>query len=540
MTFEMPGVEVGSIIEYYYQLGYDRFQSAPEWQVQQKYFVHKAHYLMMPAEQFLPSHNLGGGSGGITNNAILGTYGETMTDIRSSDILPPGKDVQQNSAGNYFVDLTDIPPIPDEKFAPPLSAQIYQVNFFYTFAPDPKDFWQAEMKHWIQDVNQYTEPTATIKSTVAELTEGLKTPLDKAKRLYALVESFNNLDFQKNGTPFIAGDRIPRGSVEGALIHKSGNSEELALLYLALARAAGLDARPERITSRTLGTFSALRQDTSQLDAVVIGLEIDGKEIVVDPGQKMAPFQTLHWSHAGAGGVAMGANGKVEIVITPLQVNTDNRIIRAGTLTVSPHGAISGTLEVGFIGQDALSLRQLALRTDANTVKEQLEKTIAAEVPDGIQARIDRITALDDPNSTLVVVVPVTGSLADHASGHLVLPRLFFDTKETNPFPTDNSRILPIDMHYPAQETEKITYDFPPGYALDGAPQNASMKWETNAAYQLVSKSDANSITTARLLARGFTQLDASDYGKLRDFYDKVATNDRQQVVLVAAQASGK
>jgi len=303
MTFTLPGAEVGSIIEYRYQVRYDRFQSAPEWQVQQPYFVHKAHYVFIPAEQFAPNRNLGGSSGGVSDASIIGAHGEVMTDVRSADVLPPGKVVKQDGLGNWFVDLTDIPAIPHELYAPPMAAQIYQVDFFYTFTPDAKEFWQKEMALWMKDINDYTAPTSLIKSTAEEATAGATSPLDKAKRLYALVEKLENRDFAGNGSPFVATDFVPRGSVEGVLEKKSGNGEELALLYLSLARAAGLDARPERITSRNRSAFNAQMQDTSQLDAVVIGLTIDGKEVVVDPGQKMAPFSTLHWAHAGAGGL---------------------------------------------------------------------------------------------------------------------------------------------------------------------------------------------------------------------------------------------
>ena len=540
MTFNMPSVEVGSIIEYRYQIRYDRFQSAPEWQVQQPYFVHHAHYLFMPADQFLPSHTMGGTTSGVSNSAILGDHGRIMTDIRSVNVLPAGAGVKVDGQGYYYVDLTDIPAIPDEKFAPPMRGQIYQVNFFYTDTPDAKDFWQTEMQAWIKDVNLYTMPTSLIKSTVAELTDGLTSPADKAKKLYAAVAKFENFDFSGNAVAFSGTSRIPTGSVENVLERKAGNGLELTLLYLSMARAAGLEARPERIASRNIRTFSPQFMDTSQLDSLIIGVTIDGKEVHLDPGQKMAPFATLQWSHAGAGGVALASNGKVEVFITPLQLYTDNKTVRIGTLTVSPQGTVSGTIKVGFNGQDALLWRQMAVRTDANRVKEQMERMIAAEVPDGIQAHIDRLMALDDPDKQLVAVVPVTGSLADHTGSHLVLPRLFFETKETNPFPTDTSRALPVDMHYPAQDQEQITYDFPPGFTLDGAPQDASMKFEDNAAYALHSKADANSIVTLRTLSRGFTLLDATEYGKLRDFYDKVATSDRQQVVLATAQASGK
>jgi hypothetical protein len=494
----------------------------------------------MPADQFLPSHTMGGTTSGVSNSAILGDHGRIMTDIRSVNILPPGDAVKVDGQGYYYVDLNDIPAIPVEKYSPPLRGQIYQVNFFYTDTPNDKDFWQTEMQAWMKDVNQYTEPTSFIKSTVAELTDGLTSPADKAKKLYAAVEKFDNFDFSGNAVAFSGTSRIPTGSVEKVLERKAGNGLELTLLYLSMARAAGLEARPKRIASRNIRTFSPEFMDTSQLDSLIIGVTIDGKEINLDPGQKMAPFETLQWSHSGAGGVALTPNGKVEVFITPLQVYTDNKTVRIGTLTVSPQGAVSGTLKVGFSGQDALLWRQMALRTDSNTVKGQMERVLASEVPDGIQAHIDRIVSLDDPDKQLVAVVPVTGSLADHTGNHLVLPRLFFETKETNPFPTDTSRVLPIDMHYPTQDQEQITYDFPPGFTLDGVPQDASMKWEDNAAYALHSKADANSIVTLRTLSRGFTLLEAADYSKLRDFYSKVATSDRQQVVLATVQASGK
>jgi len=539
-TFTLPGVTVGSVIEYRYQVRYDRFNSAPDWQIQQPYFVHAAHFTFTPARQFLPDRNIGGSAGGMSNSAILGDHGEIMTDVRASDVLPPGKAVKQDGLGNWFVDLTDIPAIPNEKFAPPMRAQIYQVNFFYTFTPDAKDFWQKEMSLWTKDVDQYTAPTSAIRSAAEEAVDGVKDPLERAKKLYALVSKLENTDYTKNSPQFVATNYVPRGSVETVLENKAGNTEQIALLYLALARAVGLPARALRVASRNFRTFNAQFQDASQLDTVLVGVTIDGKEIDLDPGEKMAPFQTLHWAHTGAGGLAMGGGGKVETVITPLQLNTDNTTVRVGKVAVAPDGSVSGSLKVGFVGQEALALRQLAIRMSPDAVQKRLEQLIESQVPNGVSAHIDHLSGLDDPDKQLVAVVPVTGSLADHAGKNIVLPRLFFDTKETDPFPADNARTLPVDMHYPAQEQEQITYVFPAGYGLEGTPADATWKWDEYAAYQMRSKADASSITTARILARGFTLLDAAEYGKLREFYDKVATTDRQELVLTAGHSSGQ
>ena len=535
MTFNLPSVEVGSILEYRYQVRYDRFLSAPEWQIQQPYFVHKAHYLYTPAEQFLPERTKGAG---MSSSQIKGGHDDIMTDVRAANVLPPGKALKQDAMGRWAIDLNDIPPIPDEPFAPALAAQIYQINFYYIYTPDEKTYWQKEMQYWTKDLNRYTAPTGSIQSTAAGAVSASDTPLDKAKKLYALVQKLENTDVPRGEGSVPGEGSIPRGSVETVLQNKRGDGNQIAFLYLALARSAGLDVRAERIASRNRRIFSPQFLSTNQLDAVLIGVSIDGKEILVDPGTRMAPFRTLHWPHAGAGGVAMGSGGKVEVVITPLQLNTDNIVTRVGSLNLSQQGGVSGSLKVGFTGQIALQLRQLALRSGINAAKEQVDRMLASQVPGGIEAHVDHFANLDDSGKQLVAVVPVTGSLGTRTGSRLILPRLFFESREVNPFPSLESRTLPVDMHYAAQEEEQITYVFPSGYTLEGKSEDSTMKWEDNAAYQLKSKTAANSITSARILARGFTFLDAKDYNPLRDFYQKIVVADQQQVVLTTAQVS--
>jgi transglutaminase-like putative cysteine protease len=271
----------------------------------------------------------------------MGPHESILTDIRSTTILPPGRAITQDAMGRYILDLTDIPPIPQEPFSPPLDEKIYQVDFYYTYTLVQKDYWQKEMQFWIKDLDRYLGSSSTIKTTVSEICSPSDSPLDKAKKLYALVQKFDNVDFSRSAPPPSAGDTIPDGHVESVLTKKNGTSTEMALLYLALLRAADVNARPERIASRDRHVFSPQILSTTQLDAVVIAVNIDGKETLIDPGEKMAPFQTLHWSHTGAGGVALDASGKVEIVVTPLSPYTDNQVVRVGKIDLTPQGQAS-------------------------------------------------------------------------------------------------------------------------------------------------------------------------------------------------------
>jgi Transglutaminase-like superfamily len=533
-TFTLPDVTPGSILEYRYQVRYDRFQSAPEWQIQQPYFVHKAHYAYTPASAFLPNDVSGTG---ISNLALKDRHDEVLTDVRLASVLPAGKSVTKDAAGHYLLDLTDIPAIPQEPFAPPMKERAYQINFYYTYTPVETEYWQKEMQFWTKDLNRYIASSGIVKNSVAEMLSGSDSALDKAKKLYAVVQKLDNTDFSGDESQVNADGSVPHGKVDTVFENKKGNGNQIAFLYLAMARAAGLNARPERIVSRNRAIFSPQFLSTRQLDSVVIALTIDGKEIVLDPGEKFAPFQTLHWSHAGAGGVAMTGNGKVETIITPLALPADNKTIRVGTLAITPEGNVSGSLKVGFVGQEALYWRQQTLRTSADQVKAQLEAMLQQQVPDGIKAHVDHIAGQEYTSTQFVAVVQITGAFTGRSGAKLTLPRLFFDSKEKDPFPAGASRSLPVDMHYPAEEQEQITYTIPAGFTLEKAPEDVKLSWENNAAYQLRSKAEGNSVVSARLLARGFTLLEASDYAKLTDFYGKVAAADQQQLVLVSQAA---
>ncbi|MGA2217447.1 MAG: DUF3857 domain-containing protein [Terracidiphilus sp.] len=538
VTINLPSVEVGSILEYRYQLRIDnRFVATPpSWQVQQPYPVRKAHYLFIPNHIFAPTT----GGAGVGGGYMVDGHGQPLSDLLATPHLTQPKLLVHDALGRYSLDISDVPPIPREAYSPPLQDQIMQVNFYYSPSFVQKEYWQKEMQYWNKDVHSYTAETGAIKQAANEVASASDSPLDKAKKLYDLVQKLDNTDYsQKTAFTFFSGS-LPAGNVDAVLDKKSGNSDQVALLYLALAHAAGLNARADRISSRDRRTFAADFLNSDQLDAIVIELNIDGKPIFVDPGEKMAPFQTLAWAHSGAGGVAIGAGDKVESVVTPLPLNTDNSVFHVGKLTINPDGTVSGALKVAFTGQEALHWRQLSLREDLTNVTHRMERTIAETVPDGIQIHVDRIANLDDPSKQLIAVVTATGPLAQHAGTHLLLPRLFFDTKESDPFPSEESRSLPIDMHYPEQEQEQVTYLLPAGYTVEGAPPDASLKWEENYAYQLRSKVDPTSITTARILARGFTVLDAKDYGALRDFYEKVVVSDHQQIALTAPKTGGQ
>ena len=165
-------------------------------------------------------------------------------------------------------------------------------------------------------------------------------------------------------------------------IQKSGGSDELALLYVAMARAAGLQVVPMQVVNRDRAIFDPDYLRLGQLDDYIAVVTIGGKELYLDPGQKMCPFGLLHWKHTYAGGLRVSGKGAV-IATTPGNMYTQNSVQRIADLTVGPDGSGSGTLRIVMNGQEALHWRQTAIRDDEDEVKKRFNEKMRESCPTG-------------------------------------------------------------------------------------------------------------------------------------------------------------
>ncbi len=532
MVFTLPSAEVGCIFEYRYQIRYDDHQfSSPTWEMQREFFVHKSHYAFTPFKAFLK------GVENQTRRTLIDEHGNAVNSLIWWTQLPPGGKVATDAYGRFSIDLTDIPAIPREDYMPPINSFLYQVHFYYKSAFDSGDFWVSEAKRWSKEADHFAEPTKSIKEAVAGLVTPSDSELDKAKKLYKAVQGLDNTDFSRQkGKAELKqlGIRAAKRA-EDTWAQKSGSSQDIALLYLAMLRAAGLTAYDMRVVDRQRAIFEPGYLYFNQLDDDLVILSTGGKEIVLDPGEKMCPFQTIHWRHSGAGGIRESADGRAATQ-TPYQPYTANTITRVGDVTLDQHGSITGNFRFIMTGQEALRWRQLALRYDEDEVKKIFDRTLQAIVPEGVEAHIDHFLALDDADSNLIAMVKAQGVLGSATSKRLLLPGYFFESRNHRPFVDREQRIEPIDMHFGERVVDQVSYHLPSGLTIEGAPEDGKIPWTDQASLITKVVTEPGKITIARSLARGFTFLKPEQYQDLRGFYQKVAATDQQELVLAVGQ----
>lgn len=307
-----------------------------------------------------------------------------------------------------------------------------------------------------------------------------------------------------------------------------------------MLKAAGLKAYPMLVVNRDRGIFNPDYLDFDQFDDVVDVLSTaDGKEVVLDPGEKMCPFQMVSWKHSGAGGIRETASG-VGPWATPLLAYSANVVVRHADLTVSADGSVDGKLQFAMAGQEALHWRQEALRVDEESLKKDFDEWLTTQLPAGVQAHVTRFTKLDDETGDLGAFATVSGVPGTATSKRLLLPASFFAHSDDQGFIAQPDRQLPVDMHYAAVFKDGVTFHLPAGFALETAPPAASVPWTGYAVYQMKSAPSGNDLTVSRTLARAFTLLQPDEYNPMRDFYQKVQAADQQQIVLSNAAAAQK
>lgn len=533
-VFNLPSVEVGSILEYRYEVHYeDRFVSSPYWRIQQPYFVHHAHYVFKPLAIYAKSVKSGG-----TEDYAIDSNGNVASFLLWTALLPPGVAVKPDNFGQYLVDVADVPPVPSEEWMPPIRNLLYKVSFYYTASTDSAAFWQDEARRWSKQVDQFADPSKSIREAVSTLIAPGDSDLDKARKLYKAVQALDNTDFSRKKTKaeLKQFDLKTARNAEDIWSQKSGSSNDIALLYLAMLRAAGLTAHAVQVVNRDKGNFDPAFLSREQLDDDLVILSTDGKEITLDPGEKMCPFQTVHWKHSSAVGIRQIQEGRA-IASLPPQMYTGNTLQRTGSLALGEHGIVNGSIRFTMEGQQALRWRQTALENDPDEVNKLFDEWIKPMAPEGIEAHVDRLLALDNPDVPLVAAVNVSGSLGVATSHRLLLPAYFFQTRGSHPFVDQATRIEPVDMQYGDVTTDQITYHLPSGLSVESAPPDAKTPWTGFAVLVEKAKVDPAQVTIARLFSRAFTLLKPEQYQDLHDFYQKVAAADQQQLVLTSTEA---
>jgi transglutaminase-like putative cysteine protease len=522
-VFSLPDVQTGSILEYRYKLRYDdRYYVSPEWDVQQPIYVRKAHFHYVPTDRVVISHI---------------DKGSATSSLAYSQLLPAGAKVAEKN-GEYDLEVQNVPGIPKEEYEPPMQAFAYRVRFYYTSIRTPQEFWNSYGKGWSHDIDKFASPSPAINQAANELTAGATTQDEKLRRLYDAVMKLENTRYtRERSQDENRAEGVKRvKSAADVLVLKRGSPDDLAMLFLALARAAGFHAEAMAVVNRNHALFEQNYLTGDQFDDLIVLVTVDGKERAFDPGDRYAAYGTLGWPHTLAGGIRQHEGHTVLANSSGIGYK-ETFTQRLADLTLAPDGTVTGSATVVCTGQRALYWRQRALEGDQVALKKEFDEQLQPDLPPGLLIETDHFLGLDSEDTNLMARMKVSGSLGTATGKRVFLPLALFSAGANNPF-ASSRREEPIDLHYPFIEHDVVTLHLPPGFQVESVPADAKVDLPQNAVYVFHAKADGQTITFTRDYIMANILFGAADYDKLKGFYDAVGNKDRAQAVLHVAAAT--
>jgi len=514
-SFTLPDVQVGSILEYKYTLRSEYGTLwPPRWTVQSDLFQRKEHFKFVPYA-----------------GTIRMAHGEIGSGLAYTWLLPKGVEVK-NPRDNYELEVANMPAFIEEEHMPPPQQFKYYVRFYYRKVNGPDQFWKEEGKYWNSDVEKFLGKKHGIPEAVAAIVSASDTPEQKVKKIYAYVAGIENLSFKPQRTEQeqkVLGVKDSRG-VEDVLRQKSGDRQEVTLLFVAMVRAADIPAYVMYVSDRSEDVFQKTYLSVDQLDALVAIVQIAGKDVFLDPGTKFCPYGITDWKYTGTQGIRQLPGGGTEIAATPLPDYMKALTKRVARLRLNDQGQVDGTLAIGFFGQEALTRRIEGYRTDDVGRTKILEDEVKSWLPSNAQVTITKPPQWDAVEAPLVAEFSISSPMLMSGGKRVLLPTNIFQFSRPPMFAHPN-RTQPIYFEYPSREVDDVHIQLPNNLQVESLPANQDVKLEY-ALYRASRKQDKNEIDITRDLAIGAFVFGPEEYKSLKSFFDKVKEGDDEQVLL--------
>ncbi|MEN6601456.1 MAG: transglutaminase domain-containing protein [Bryobacteraceae bacterium] len=471
--------------------------------------------------------------------------------------LPPGGEARgtminhspmepQVSGATHTWELHDLPYLEYEDHQPPFSSLTPRLalNYYPAASANPRlrrvDDWRS-VSSWMSEL---TDPAATVTPAIerkaVELTRGASSDLDKVKAIAAFAQKVNYISVQLNVTR--GGGYTPHPA-ESILAKNYGDCKDKSTLTRALLKAAGFDSY---YTLIYWGDRSYVRPEwpsPSPFNHVIVSIRVPasislpsvfehptlGRLLPFDPTASRTPLGDIPEDQQGSNAlIVAGARGAlVKIPQLDPKFNRVENTVEAGFV---PARGLEVHFARRYYGQSATGWRG-ALRDDGEAeVKRRIETRLRTRIGGISLGAVKAADAFDQGRFDLDATFT-----AQHF-GQLMRDRLFIFkpgllAMGSHYAFTTSERKLPIelDAHH---AHDRVVVKLPDGLQLDELPDNAAFETPYGT-YRAQYASKPGEVSFEQWLEVKQVTAPASDYAKVKEFFERVHSGEQASVVLI-------
>lgn len=461
-SFAPPGLEPGDIVEYRYHLARDGRNFMFPFVFESDKPARSVVYRLKPLG--LPVPGLG---------------------LQMLSVNYPKQELKANRQGYYEFTAKNVRSRKEEPFRPPATQILTSVVLYYVVdaIKSPDAFW-ADASHRLSREND--APTKPTKAIIAEA-QGLVSPADTADEKLRKIHDFCRsqiINRHSDASGLTRAERRklkPNASAADTLKTRQGSANEINTLFVALARAAGFDARIALGNDRTQYLFSPNIPVPFAFTRRVAAVNLGERWAYFDPGALYLPAGMLDW-RIGDTSILI-ANEKQKLIQQQPSAPAERSLRRqSATLTIQEDGSLEGDVTLECTGYFEVADKNSLDAATPDQIKKRLQGELEPHLK-GIELSHIRVENANKPLEPLKVSFHLrVPEFAERTGSRLfVQPNVFrrggralFEaaTRETN-----------IIFPHRYRELDEITLTLPEGLDLEAASSPAGFDVSKVGAY---------------------------------------------------------
>lgn len=442
----------------------------------------------------------------------------------------------------YTWTLRNLPFREPEEAAPELwgTGPMLAVNFL----PPPGSSSLPVFKNWSDVSRWHTSISAAqmdispeIAAKVRQLTAGAATEQDKIRALCHYVQKVRYveiaMDLGHNGgvRPHPASD---------VFTNQYGDCKDKANLLRTMLKSAGIESYLVAIYS---GDRTFVKKDwpsPGQFNHMIVAIQVSdavkapailtmplGRLLIFDPTDDLTPMGDLPFYEQGSYALICAA-AKGDIAQMPVidpEANSLTQIVHA---SIDGGGKLTASLAAESRGQAARRERGKH-DTSPEKYRGEIERYLAYYAKSASVAKIETNDSFDQNDFKSTVEFESRG-YGQSIQGHLLIFNPVITEASTRYFPTEQQRAQPIVLNGRLYR-KQVYVKLPEGFSVDELP--APLKQETEfARFSIAFRQEAGQLIVDEELRTEAVTLPASEYARVKKFFDNVTGANNQDAVL--------
>ncbi len=515
VSFSLPNVEVGSIIEYTYVRKSKEVIFMSPW-----YFQTNVPVLLSEVQVSILT-------------SLTYTYLFTGLEFMDANEVE-GVEIYRNGPTEFRIDgstftlkhgqaLRDEPFITTlEDYGVNVRLQCSEYQTYHGVTETVLSTWQEAASQLLErdDLGRCLAKRSKYNEIV-DASEGVIDPDTAPEEIIEQIRRFITTEVRWSGREGIT-TNVP---LETAYERHEGNLSEIQLMGIALLRHYGIKANPVLVSTRDNGAMIEQFPFIRQYNYMIIAVEYDDQFQLLDfsdPLFKPGLVRIRALNHAGFF-LDEESPGVIKFEAPIFQDQ------HAFALDIDEEGSISGRMRCQMTGYSALNERE-ASKT------ESIENIWINRLGQAGMVSIHQIESVNEENISEPYKVNASFSMSGTAFSNgdfLYFSPIIYSNFIENPFQQE-SRNLPVDFPYPF--AEKLIYQFnvPEGFAIESIPESITLDLpnEGGVFEYAIRQANEDLVVVNSILRLQQTFFSPAEYPALRDFFAAVSQKFEEQFVL--------